>query len=152
MKHKGTNRDASGCGTVAVARSAWLGLRRTAGVVLLTLAAGGATATQASASKPEWGTCRPAAADATHRYSDPGCTERTNSRTDGYEWEPLQPGGPVLLVQPHLTATFRFQTRAGKTIECSALGPESEARPDTPTRALTPLWELRGCESEGMEC
>ncbi|MGO9488604.1 MAG: hypothetical protein ACLQBB_06210 [Solirubrobacteraceae bacterium] len=57
-----------------------------------------------------------------------------------------------MLRQLPLTGTVRFETTAGTAIECSALSEEGETRPDGATGALTPLWELQGCQSEGQEC
>lgn len=161
MKRESTNRQAYDF-MARFARAADAAVRgvsraparaRGRGIVLVgVLGALAGLAPAAAASPPQWGTCRHAAATAARYFSDPGCTVRTNARTGVYEWEALGTSRAVALVHPTLEGAVRFQTRAGRMIECSALGPESMAQPDGGRRALTPLWELQGCESGGVEC
>jgi hypothetical protein len=107
----------------------------------------------AHAASPEWGTCKPVGASATHRYSDPGCTSATGARTPAaYEWVPLAAQRRIPLRATSLLGDVRFQTPAGRTIQCEALGGEDFARAEGPKGLATPLWELQQCGSEGQEC
>lgn len=160
MKRESANQQAYDC-MARFARAADAAVRglaraRRQGILLAgALGALAGMAPAAAASPPQWGTCKRvtvAITAAARRFSDPGCTVRTNARAGAYEWEALGAGRVVALAHPTLEGAVRFQTRAGRTIECSALGPESMAQPDGAKRALTPLWELQGCESGGVEC
>jgi hypothetical protein len=100
---------------------------------------------------PHWGRCLAVPPGEVGHYSDAACTMRT-SRHGGYAWRPLRRGQHLGLTLSPLTSGVRFETASGARIECLAAGAEGEMQPFGPTGALTPLWELEGCEAEGQEC
>jgi hypothetical protein len=110
----------------------------------------------AYATAPQWGRCEAPVAGGPARYEDAGCTQRAHRGPNGhvgrYEWHPLLAHQRLVLNQLALESAVRFQTANGVLIECSSVGPEGEQRPNGPKGALTPLWELEGCEAEGQEC
>jgi hypothetical protein len=120
------------------------------GAIFACLLAGFAAA-PCAALVPHWGRCQPVAPGDAGRYSDAGCTVQAPNH-GSYDWVPLQSGQHVAIGLLPLGGSLRFETRAGTKIECSAVGTEGQLQPHGPTGALTPLWELEGCESEGQEC
>lgn len=105
---------------------------------------------------PEWGRCRATATGSGGGYSDAGCVVRAGKhhgvRDGAYEWFPMRSGARVVLGPMTLGGPARFQTAAGKTVECSSSQSTGALRPEGPSALRTPLWELRGCQSEGQEC
>lgn len=119
-------------------------------VLAIVLACNAWGCASASAKLPEWGRCVPAAQA---RYADAGCTVRAHKvkgrLTGGYAWAPAE----AFAFRPmSLAGDVKFETTAGKKIECAALGSESFAKLLSARQGRTPLWELLGCESEGRPC
>ena len=128
--------------------------------VIAAFALGAVAAASASASLPEFGTCREAVFG---KYKDAGCTEPVADRytNEGkYEWYSgkhyVSPKGTVRSFEHfHLEVELgptSFETETGKTISCTEgrgeyiLGTSKTLRPGE-------SWlELTGCESEGKEC
>ena len=108
----------------------------------------------ASAKLPEWGKCQATGGGTGGKYSDAGCTVKAHKKkgvyTGGYEWTTL--AGEFQLRPMALAGTLVFETTAGKKIECTGLAGESHAELRGASGALTPLWELEGCQSEGQGC
>lgn len=129
--------------------------RRLAAMSLL-LAVSVAVPATAAHRLPEWGRCRATGTGSGGRYGDPGCVvragERDGRREGAYEWFPLPSGFRLGLSPMTPIGPARFQTAAGKTVECSSPESSGTLRPEGPAAAGTPLWELKGCQSEGREC
>lgn len=124
-------------------------------VLLMSGALTGAPAL-AARTLPEWGRCRATETGSGGRYSDPGCVVRARERRGlhegAYEWFPLLSGLRLGLSPMTLVGSARFQTADGKTVECSSPESSGTLRPEGPAAAGAPLWELKGCQSEGREC
>lgn len=129
-------------------------MRRSRTVLLVVTAVAvlsGAGASSASAIQPEIGKCEAAPGG---RFRDSGCTVPArkvhgtyNGSFEWVRWEQQANLEPAALV-----GGMKFQTAAGKKIECSSSGPATYMRFAGPSSVRTPYWELEGCQSEGQEC
>jgi len=105
----------------------------------------------ASAKLPEWGKC--VEQEGGGKYLDAGCTSKAATKKTGtFEWVPIEKEGEFFLEPMTMTGSFAIETADGKRIECSTLAHRSFMKINGKHSAHTPLWELKGCASEGQEC
>jgi hypothetical protein len=119
--------------------------------------AGGVDA--ASAKLPEWGQCREAVGGTGGKYQNDSCTVKAGKAkgvpTGGFEWHPAseeRTGEPGTAYQLSLAGSIGMETASGKRVTCSVLVEGSHDIITGPKTSGTPLWDFKGCESEGQEC
>lgn len=121
--------------------------------VLAVLAVAAVMSSTASAFKPEWGKCEAVSGG---KYSDAGCTEKASKSkgkyTGGYEWTQLEGFDQSEEGELEMEGAFKFETAAGRSIECARLRHSSVAELIGPNRAGTPRWQFKECSSEEHEC
>jgi hypothetical protein len=131
---------------------------RMLGLCLMAVFAFGAiTAAGASAKFPELGKC--AEVETGGKYTDSACLVKAHAKGKGeekvyegaYEWKPNseEEGGGILETS---TTAVTFETPAGYKIECSHMQNRSSMFLFNTDQAITPLWLLEGCQSEGQPC
>jgi hypothetical protein len=130
---------------------------RMLGLCLVAVFAFGAIAAASASAKqmPEWGECEKVEEGVEGKYTDSNCTVRAPRRhgiyTGEYEWSEKNGRFHGSILAPE-TTSVTVETAAGHKIECTHVQAETSMTLFGPYGAITPLWLLEGCESEGQPC